>query len=82
MYNSIEDLIFLDKIKNLYTYEFQFARERGIESPSNNKYLSLKSMSGSDDGLDRSEMTEISRTLDSRPSGQRSNSSVHVCWHR
>lgn len=60
----------------------QFARERGIESPSNNKYLSLKSMSGSDDGLDRSEMTEISRTLDSRPSGQRSNSSVHVCWHR
>lgn len=60
----------------------QFARERGIESPSNNKYLSLKSMSGSDDGLDRSEMSEISRTLDSRPSGQRSNSSVHVCWHR
>ena len=39
-------------------------------------------MSGSDDGLDRSEMSEISRTLDSRPSGQRSNSSVHVCWHR
>ena len=63
-------------------YLFQFARERGIESPGNNKYLSLKSMSGSDDGLDRSEMTEISRTLDSRPSGQRSNSSVHVCWHR
>lgn len=60
----------------------QFARERGVESPGNNKYLSLKSMSGSDDGLDRSEMTEISRTLDSRPSGQRSNSSVHVCWHR
>ena len=40
-------------------------------------------MSGSDDGLDRSEMTDSStRTLDTRPSGQRSNSSVHVCWHR
>merc|ERR1719438_98787 len=60
----------------------QYARERGIDSP-NNKYLSLKSMSGSDDGLDRSEMTDSStRTLDTRPSGQRSNSSVHVCWHR
>jgi len=59
----------------------QFARERGIDSPTN-KYLSLKSMSGSDDGLDRSEMSDGSRTLDTRPSGQRSNSSVHVCWHR
>ena len=40
-------------------------------------------MSGSDDGLDRSEVAELgSRSLDSRPSGQRSNSSVHVCWHR
>merc|ERR1719438_764023 len=64
------------------TETVQYARERGIDSP-NNKYLSLKSMSGSDDGLDRSEMTDSStRTLDTRPSGQRSNSSVHVCWHR
>jgi len=64
------------------TETVQYARERGLESP-NNKYLSLKSMSGSDDGLDRSEVAELgSRTLDSRPSGQRSNSSVHVCWHR
>jgi len=62
------------------TETVQFARERGIETPSN-KYLSLKSMSGSEDGLN-SEMSEVSRTLDSRPSGQRSNSSVHVCWHR
>merc|ERR1719438_158520 len=51
----------------------QYARERGIETPSN-KYLSLKSMSGSEDGLN-SEMSDLSRTLDSRPSGQRSNSS-------
>jgi len=58
----------------------QYARERGLDSPTN-KYLSLKSMSGSDDGLDRSEMQDI-RPADSRPSGQRSNSSVHVCWHR
>ena len=36
---------------------------------------------GSEDGLN-SEMSDVSRTLDSRPSGQRSNSSVHVCWHR
>merc|ERR1719373_1297306 len=64
------------------TETVQYARERGIDSP-NNKYLSLKSMSGSDDGLDRSEMTDSStRTLDTRPSGQRSNSSVHVCWHQ
>lgn len=58
----------------------QYARERGLDSPTN-KYMSLKSISGSDDGLDRSEMQDP-RSLDSRPSGQRSNSSVHVCWHR
>ena len=39
------------------------------------------SCAGSEDGLN-SEMSDMSRTLDSRPSGQRSNSSVHVCWHR
>ena len=37
----------------------QFARERGIDSPTN-KYLSLKSMSGSDDGLDRSGNNSVS----------------------
>ncbi|XP_023319872.1 FERM, ARHGEF and pleckstrin domain-containing protein 2 isoform X1 [Eurytemora carolleeae] len=58
----------------------QFARERGLDSPTN-KYLSLKSMSGSDDGLDRSEVGDL-RHLEARPAGQRSNSSVHVCWHR
>jgi len=58
----------------------QFARERGLDSPTN-KYLSLKSISGSDDGLDRSEMGDL-RGSEARPSGQRSNSSVHVCWHR
>jgi len=58
----------------------QYARERGIESPTN-KYLSLKSMSGSDDGLDRSEIGD-NRYADARPGGQRSNTSVHVCWHR
>jgi len=62
------------------TETVQFARERGLESPTN-KYLSLKSISGSDDGLDRSEISEM-RTLEARPAGQRSNSSVHVCWHR
>ena len=59
----------------------QYARERGLESPTN-KYLSLKSMSGSEDGLDRSESCAGSTAGDSRPAGQRSNSSVHVCWHR
>ena len=59
----------------------QYARERGLESPAN-KYLSLKSMSGSEDGLDRSESCAGSTAGDSRPAGQRSNSSVHVCWHR
>jgi len=62
------------------TETVQYARERGLDSPTN-KYLSLKSMSGSDDGLDRSEMQDA-RAAESRPSGQRSNSSVHVCWHR
>ena len=59
----------------------QYARERGLESPSTNKYLSLKSMSGSEDGLDRSEAVDP-KALEARPAGQRSNSSVHVCWHR
>jgi len=60
----------------------QYARERGLDSsPSANKYLSLKSMSGSEDGLDRSEMADP-KAAEARPSGQRSNSSVHVCWHR
>jgi len=58
----------------------QIARERGLDSPTN-KYLSLKSMSGSDDGLDRSEIGDL-RPMEARPVGQRSNSSVHVCWHR
>merc|ERR1719187_1539157 len=58
----------------------QIARERGLDSPTN-KYLSLKSMSGSDDGLDRSEIGDL-RQVEARPIGQRSNSSVHVCWHR
>merc|ERR1719361_3202063 len=60
----------------------QYARERGLDSsPTANKYLSLKSMSGSEDGLDRSEMADP-KAAEARPSGQRSNSSVHVCWHR
>jgi len=60
----------------------QYARERGLDSsPTTNKYLSLKSMSGSEDGLDRSEMADP-KAAEARPSGQRSNSSVHVCWHR
>ena len=67
-------------VRDVESSLLQYARERGLDSPTN-KYLSLKSMSGSDDGLDRSEMQDI-RPADSRPSGQRSNSSVHVCWHR
>jgi len=60
----------------------QYARERGLDSsPTANKYLSLKSMSGSEDGLDRSEMADP-KAAEARPSGQRSNSSVHVFWHR
>ena len=44
-------------------------------------FILSPSCPGSEDGLN-SEMSDVSRTLDSRPSGQRSNSSVHVCWHR
>merc|ERR550519_1398793 len=39
-------------------------------------------MSGSEDGLDRSESCAGSTAAEARPSGQRSSKSVHVCWHR
>ncbi|XP_059082056.1 FERM, ARHGEF and pleckstrin domain-containing protein 2-like [Tigriopus californicus] len=52
-------------------------------SSARNKFMSLKSISGSDDGLDKA---ESHGTLDTRSgsssTGQRTNSSVHVCWHR
>eukprot|EP00096_Caligus_rogercresseyi_P014562 TRINITY_DN7072_c0_g1_i3.p1 TRINITY_DN7072_c0_g1~~TRINITY_DN7072_c0_g1_i3.p1 ORF type:complete len:264 (+),score=79.66 TRINITY_DN7072_c0_g1_i3:329-1120(+) len=62
----------------------QKCQEAGIpssskeSSSSSSKFLSLKSMSGSEDGLDRGGESLV-------PSGQqqqRTNSSVHVCWHR
>ena len=46
----------------------QYARERGLDSPTN-KYMSLKSMSGSEDGLDRSEMADP-KSPEARPTGR------------
>ena len=55
------------------------ARERtqdGSVSPPKN-FATLKSMSGSDDGLDRAQSVPPAENQQ-----QRTNGSVHVCWHR
>ena len=56
------------------------ARERtnddGAITPTKN-FMTLKSMSGSDDGLDRAHSVPPQESQQ-----QRTNSSVHVCWHR
>lgn len=48
------------------------------------KFTSLKSMSGSEDGLDRTldKNGGGSEAITSQSQQQRTNSSVHVCWHR
>jgi len=58
----------------------QMARDReernnDSASSANNKFSTLKSMSGSDDGLDRAQSVPP-------PENPQRNSSVHVCWHR
>ncbi len=64
---------------------FQIARaHHGLsedEHSRRGKFTSLKSISGSDDGLDRSAASEVANG-NSGSSQQRTNSSVHVCWHR
>jgi len=55
------------------------ASDPAMTNGSQNKFMSLKSMSGSEDCLDRSNNDQ---TLPSTSSNQRTNSSVHVCWHR
>jgi len=48
------------------------------------KFTSLKSMSGSEDGLDRTleKNTTVEAITSQQSQQQRTNSSVHVCWHR
>ena len=65
----------------------QIARDRvGVaEEIGSPKFTSLKSISGSEDGLDRtlekiSPSSPVSEQTNSTQ--QRTNSSVHVCWHR
>jgi len=56
----------------------QMARDREDNDSaelSNKNFSTLKSMSGSDDGLDRA-------TSVPPPENPQRNSSVHVCWHR
>ncbi|XP_071743916.1 FERM, ARHGEF and pleckstrin domain-containing protein 1 isoform X4 [Lepeophtheirus salmonis] len=62
----------------------QICQENGLLKDSSNKFLSLKSMSGSEDGLDRGGVSNNNNGDLPVPSGQqqRTNSSVHVCWHR
>lgn len=45
------------------------------------KFTSLKSMSGSEDGLDR-HLEAVTQSPQNNSAQQRTNSSVHVCWHR
>ena len=68
----------------------QIARDRvGVsEDISAPKFTSLKSISGSEDGLDRT-LEKVSPTspglndsTSTNSTQQRTNSSVHVCWHR
>ena len=60
----------------------QVARASSIPNGVNEKFMSLKSMSGSEDALDRSVSMEEKNASSSAASLQRTNSSVHVCWHR
>ena len=63
----------------------QIARDRVGVSDEIPKFTSLKSISGSEDGLDRT-LEKVSPTSpmndSSNSTQQRTNSSVHVCWHR
>ncbi|KAJ8968404.1 hypothetical protein NQ317_002349 [Molorchus minor] len=43
-------------------------------------YLSLKSCSSSDEHIDQCGNNEVS--TQTKPQAQRSNTTVHVCWHR
>jgi len=64
----------------------QIARDRvGVsEEISSPKFTSLKSISGSEDGLDRTleKVSPTSPEQNNSTTQQRTNSSVHVCWHR
>lgn len=61
----------------------QIARERagGEDELVMPKFTSLKSMSGSEDGLNE-KVDHGGGSQSSGSSQQRTNSSVHVCWHR
>ena len=73
-------------------FYFQIARDRvGVgDELAMPKFTSLKSIHGSEDGLDRStldknttlEIAGIGSGGQSISQQQRTNSSVHVCWHR
>ena len=65
---------------------FQASRDRSgvCDDMAMPKFTSLKSMSGSEDGLDRTldKNGGGSEAITSQSQQQRTNSSVHVCWHR
>jgi hypothetical protein len=69
-----------DLIEQLFS---QIARERAGSSPDPPipRLTSLKSMSGSEDGLDRT-LNPAGASSSSESQQQRAHSSVHVCWHR
>lgn len=55
----------------------QLARDK---SDTKITYLSLKSCSSSDEHIDQAENNDVG--TQTKPQAQRSNSTVHVCWHR
>ena len=78
-------LYFHFKLCKIIFVSFQIARERAGSSPELPlpKFTSLKSMSGSEDGLDRTLNPATPAASSSAESQQqRAHSSVHVCWHR
>ena len=79
------EAIFLRRSSNLNSIIFQIARDRvggGDTEVAMPKFTSLKSMSGSDDGLDRTLERQGDQSQLQGQTQQRTNSSVHVCWHR
>ncbi|KAJ8946052.1 hypothetical protein NQ314_008988 [Rhamnusium bicolor] len=72
--NSAEEK---EKWKTDLQNAIQMARDK---SDTKITYLSLKSCSSSDEHVDQCANNEVS--TQTKPQAQRSNTTVHVCWHR
>ncbi|XP_072387426.1 FERM, ARHGEF and pleckstrin domain-containing protein 2-like isoform X2 [Diabrotica undecimpunctata] len=72
--NSLEEK---EKWKNDLQRAIQMARDK---SDTKITYLSLKSCSSSDEHIDQVGNNDVG--TQTKPQAQRSNTTVHVCWHR